>query len=246
MRELIYVSEAKLEQLVPALPGRPGRLRDVDAEVKTPLGGVKIGRAAQPPEPSLAAAVAALESSSRAPKWFADPAVRPGQWVHFEAPLSYGVTSGGEMVFFVDPNRPGSDYPTGRNLRLLLHGTASHLLGYPKVSVRWPNSNWSVENLHGFLRELRERGRQLDDNTAFDTGPSTGRTRSNLGERSAVMELSGLLRTENTAAWMAGYARVTAVFPDTQTEKELAVTVLTATPLYVEYVDPPGDALATT
>ncbi|WP_076986525.1 hypothetical protein [Actinosynnema sp. ALI-1.44] len=38
MRELVYVSEAKLRQIMPSLPGGRGRLRDADAEVKTPLG----------------------------------------------------------------------------------------------------------------------------------------------------------------------------------------------------------------
>src|SRR6266545_840789 len=89
VRELIYVSQAKLRQPAPGLPKRAG-LRDVEAEVNTPVGGFKIGKASREAEPGLAAAVARLEASDRAPKWFADPGIQPGQWVHFEAQPSVG------------------------------------------------------------------------------------------------------------------------------------------------------------
>jgi hypothetical protein len=220
----------------------------MDAEVKTPLGGVRIGKTAKPPKPSLAAAIAALESSTRAPKWFADPAVRPGQWVHFEAPLSYGVTRDRASVFFVDPNEPSVGYPTGGSLRLLLHGTATYLLGSSDIplNVVKSNSRWNVETLVELVGEQQDKGNQLDDSAAFDTGGPSEEHRSNHNELRAVTSLSTSLGTDHTAAWMAGYARITAVFPGQRHENDRAATVLAATPLYVEYVDPPDDSLATT
>nr|WP_281400894.1 SAVMC3_10250 family protein [Amycolatopsis umgeniensis] len=242
---MIYVSEAKLQQLLPYLSGWAGKVfRDMDAEVKTPLGGVKIGKSAKPPKPSLAAAISTLESSSRAPKWFADPAVRPGQWVHFEAPLSYGVTRDGASVFFIDPNESSDDYPTGGSLRLLLHGTANHLLGSPDKHLYEvkSNSRWSVDTLFGLVHEQRETGHQLDDRAAFDTGGPTENHRSNRDELRAVTSLANSLATDYTAAWMAGYARITAVFPGRRPDDDRTATVLAATPLYVEYIDPPADS----
>lgn len=46
--------------------------------------------------------------------------------------------------------------------------------------------------------------------------------------------LDDLLETRSTAAWMAGYARVTAVV-----RLSPKATVVIATPLYVEHVSPP-------
>ncbi|ANN18897.1 hypothetical protein SD37_26920 [Amycolatopsis orientalis] len=167
--------------------------------------------------------------------------------MHFEAPLSYGVTRNGASVFFIDPNVPTVSYPTGSSLRLLLHGTATHLLGFPNMHTYdvASNSRWRVDTLFELVREQRENGQQLDDSAAFDTGRPVEENRSDRNELRTVTSLAASLGTDYTAAWMAGYARVTAVFPSQRLENGRAAAVLAATPLYVEYVDPPGDALAT-
>ncbi len=226
MRELIYVSQAKLRQLVSDLPKRAG-LRDVEAEVSTPVGGVKVGKASREAEPGLAAAVARLEASDRAPKWFTEPGIRPGQWVHFEAPMSYEDLGG--AVVFLDVDQAGEWYPSGGRLRLLLHGSSKHLVGsgapelpprvrgdggslWPRfVHTMTPNDEKDVEfeiprSEHSFLTRVV---RMLD-------------------------QLNNRLQPVYTAGWVAGYARVTAVVPTDPG------TLLAATPLYVEHVAAPG------
>lgn len=229
MRELIYVSQAKLRQLVPDLPGGAGRLRDVEGEVKTPLGGFKVGKAAGEGGPGLARVVAALEASPRAPRWFADPEVRPGNWVHFEAPLSYAVT--GSVTFFLDNTTPSAVYPTGGRLRLLLHGSEEHLVGVPPMvgfdrsygplGSRW---NYAMERLNVREQVTEEAALDVDHHDVVDP---PGRLLA------MVSRVSEAMQTEFTAAWMGGYARVTALYPRGQG------VLLAATPLYVEYIDPP-------
>lgn len=236
MRELIYVSQAKLRQLMPDLPGRSGRLRDMEGEVKTPLGGFKVGKAVRETGPGLARVVAALEASPRAPKWFADPEVRPGNWVHFEAPLSYAVT--GSVTFFLDSAASSAAYPTGGRLRLLLHGSQEHLVGAPPMAgfdrsygplgSQW---NYAIEQLNAHEPVVEETAFDVD---RHDAAEPRGRLMALVGRVSTAMQ------TEFTAAWMGGYARVTARYPRGQG------ALLAATPLYVEYIDPPENPVATT
>lgn len=227
MRELIYVSAAKLRQLVPDLPQRERALRDVEAQVNTPVGGFKVGKAAGEPAPGLAEAVAALEASSRAPRWFAEPGVRPGQWVHFEAPMGYGRL--GEAVLFVNAEHADDD-------RLLLHGSLHHMVGAPPPGpdahdlrhALGPSRSWFWVG-QALAALDAENPRAFADHDL--TGPVSGVARIIRG----MDRLAQQLQLDHTAAWMAGYARVTAVIP------AHGRTILAATPLYVEHVDPPGD-----
>jgi hypothetical protein len=221
MRELIYVSQAKLRQLVPDLPKRTS-LRDVDAEVNTPVGGFKVGKATREAEPALAAAVARLEASDRAPRWFGEPELRPGQWVHFEAPMSYGEVR--DVVIFLDADQPDDSYPSGGERRLLLHGSRAHLVG-PAVPLDVPvgGSLWPR-----FVRAMNLVDR--DDGVEL---PPSGRYFLTRIVR-FLDRMTDRLQPGYTAGWVAGYARVTAVIPaDTG-------TVLAATPLYVEHVAAPS------
>ncbi|MDQ0378457.1 SAVMC3_10250 family protein [Amycolatopsis thermophila] len=223
MRELIYVSTAKLRQLVPDLPKRPRGLRDVEAEVTTPVGGVKVGKAARPAEPGLAAAVAGLEASPRAPKWFAEPGLRPGQWVHFEAPMAYGEIGG--SVVFLDVDEAVDGYPTGGRLRLLLHGSRDHLVG------ALPGAERDMDPGHHslwvrFVQILME----LDEP---DRAEAAEHPRFLARMVDSLDALADRLQPRFTAAWAAGYARITAVVPVDE------CTILAATPLYVEHVAPP-------
>ncbi|NIH86517.1 SAVMC3_10250 family protein [Amycolatopsis granulosa] len=223
MRELIYVSEAKLRQLVPDLPRRPRGLRDVEAQVTTPVGGIKVGKPARETEPGLAGAVAALEASPRAPRWFAEPGVRPGEWVHFEAPMAYGEVGG--AVVFLDVDEAGAEYPTGGRLRLLLHGSRHHLVGSlpaeRDMDDRWHHSMW--------VRFTQVLLKLTDPGQAGNAGDERF-----LGRVVTAMDrLADRLQPEFAAAWVAGYARITAVLPEDER------TILVATPLYVEHVAAP-------
>lgn len=226
MRELVYASDAKLRQLLPDLPGGPGRPRATEAEIKTPLGGFKVGKATQEPGSGLAAAVARLEASSRAPRWFADPAVQPGHWVHFEAPLAVGTVA--DAVVFLDPGEPTEDYPSGGHLRLLLHGSAHYLTGTRSAPSTTDDGNRSLwGRFKGVLASLDA----MDSESAQS---DLSGTRHEWRIEQVVGHLSRILEPGYTAAWMAGYARVTAKIPTG------AGPLLAATPLYVEHIDAPA------
>lgn len=220
VRELIYVSQAKLRQLVPDLPKRAG-LRDVEAEVNTPVGGFKVGKAAREVDPGLAAAVARLEASDRAPEWFVEPGIRPGEWVHFEAPMSYGDVGG--AVVFLDSDQVDDSYPSRGGLRLLLHGSSEHLVG-PAAPPRVPSQPMSM--WPRFVRALT---------LEYEMNVELARPHhSFLKWVVRILDrLTDSLQPAYTAGWVAGYARVTAVIPID------SGTLLAATPLYVEHVAAP-------
>ncbi len=214
------------------------------------FGGVKVSPAAPgqeaTPAPDLDTVISALDSSDRAAKWFADDDVRPGDWVHFEAPISY--TQAWFSVIFVDLDQPTESYPTGGAVRLMLHGSDKHIVG-----------NWAErENYDSAAGDLPEpTGSELlrvwmllkkfDDVYTDDAGQERSDSAGlpelfssegddPITERfGRVLDaLSKRLALRQTAAWMAGYARVTAVLAHATDRR-----IITATPLYVEYVSEP-------
>lgn len=238
MRELVYLSEAKLLQFAGT---RKQRGRNLEGELKTPLGGFKIGRAAdgaQASVPNLDAVIAELEASPRAPKWFEDDSVQPGQWVHFESKLNYSVMpeeSFSSAVLFL--NSPAGE-------RLLLHGSSTHLVGQRPRATKVDLDGEDVQQgssyasaggwvHHAYSDEqranLRGGARVLGAETDESLDPY---------EEAVHLILAKLGRwSPATSAWMAGYARVTGALPAAGTHSRMVV----ATPLYVEYVDPPQD-----
>jgi uncharacterized protein DUF7019 len=108
VRELVYLSEAKLKQFV---AGRPGRLRgraQVEGELKVPgIGALRASSMAPDKNVGVVAELekvtSALEKSDRAATWFADNDVQPGQWVHFDLPLCYTTIAdrGARVVVFL-------------------------------------------------------------------------------------------------------------------------------------------------
>lgn len=222
MRELVYVSEAKLRQISNDLPSKKGRLRNVEAEVSTPVGGLKVGKAAGESRPYLAAAVRALDSSPRATKWFAQSNVRPGDWVHFEAPLSFDVVR--DAVAFVDINESSSEYPSGGSIRLLLHGSAYHMIGHDIDRTHFGPLAQTYSYWPRFLRALNDLSHNSGE-PSEDWGPWIS---------DSVDRLTRCLRPDLTSSWMAGWARVTAVVPCKES------VIIGATPLYVEYTEPPS------
>ncbi|MBN9743185.1 hypothetical protein DMP23_19100 [Amycolatopsis sp. A1MSW2902] len=238
MRELIYVSTAKLQQILPDLP-RGTKFKDFEGalEVKGPAGiGVKgEKKAAKAAAPALQQAVNVLEQSSRAPSWFASRDVRPGMWVHFEAPLTYRVLTWRDVtsLVFVDADVASPEYPTGGRLRLLLHGSAQHLLGArpgtaDEAELRLRSSLWAefADVLRGSLL-----GSPDDDADTRLPDQVVQRYADRIWDN--VQDLTKSLQPNYTSAWLAGYARVTALMPTVDG------TVLAASPLYVEHIDSP-------
>lgn len=238
-REFVYLSDAKLRQFsMPRRLALPSVLR-----VNTPVGGVEVDAPAADSERDRLKQLAKLDKylGERA-KWFAQPGLRAGQWVWFEAPLRC-VTLRGDyqhMVLFADP-APGEDtqYEQGTGCRLLLHGSSRHLLGYTPAAVEAP----ALEGIDGgssigttFLTTAGQavRALSLEHNVAAEgmTPPPAGLNGS--GVR-VLMEAIDVRHGQVPGAWMSGLARVTKELPATGN----AVRCVVASPLSVEYVHDP-------
>jgi hypothetical protein len=256
VRELVYLSDGKLRQF---LPERRRRVPRAKWQLSTPVGGMgwepemlDVERARNE---RLHQVVQHVSSSAR---WFTEGDVRTGSWVQFEAPLNYLTLRGSVapgMVLFVDPPRPVEGYETGGSLRLLLHGTARHLTGgqEPVIAEPPPLTDGEVGNSgysHGrslgqlvFTPAVNLLTDLLGEPAVTSDAPRRGQ-RGDPANRRGVRTLSdgtcqllatldGQLPTE-TAAWMCGFARITAVIDAPPSSKSGRYVV--GTPLYVEFV----------
>ncbi|WP_019066161.1 SAVMC3_10250 family protein [Streptomyces hokutonensis] len=242
MRELVYLSERKLSQLLPGKRRRWALRIPVEAEFKFPgLGGVKLGplrrASGDRAVPDLEAIISKLEASDRAALWYADDDVQPGQWVYFEVPLCYSLVEPGLRfrpfrpvgVLFVDYEPSSESASQGNRVRLLMHGSHWHLRDRRSAESggRRPPDHLNLSTYSGldrFVESLRRLNHVRQQDTA---------ERGSLHRVMAlIFAMEQELEPELTAAWMAGYARVTAVLPE--------YSVVLATPLYVERVSPPS------
>jgi hypothetical protein len=251
VRELVYLSDRKLEQFLPTLRSFWPRPK---VNLKSPVADVAL-EPVQDAEKNrirhLARVIADIEISAR---WFTDPDVKAGQWIHFEAPLNHlEVDSDGmDIVFFVDPKTATANYPTGGSTRLILHCSGSHLrTRNPPTRVDRPNGEqvrlvqpsgsgpgvFTVDNIQLLLRLLRSQPQPVDN----DKPPLPIPPRQ-LRLPTAVSRLLRAIDSRvfpETAAWMAGYARVTASVAAPGKRLHPA-HYLIASPLYVEYAAPPS------
>lgn len=123
MRELIYLSERKLQQFTLDRRRHWWHRVGLEGEVKLPaLGGVRISRSADDStrKADLDQVIAALERSDRAARWYTEDGLQPGQWVHFEARLNYRVMDEDNFlstVIFIDHPR-GNDVDARVRLRV--------------------------------------------------------------------------------------------------------------------------------
>ncbi|MHB6910216.1 SAVMC3_10250 family protein [Streptomyces sp. CB02959] len=240
MREFIYLSDAKLRQFIP----KPRRLRRAGAlRLSTPVGGIDLDAPATDADSSrqrqLAQVVEYLEEAAR---WFTEPDLRAGQWIQFEAPLRYITLKGDyrDMVLFVD-SAPGEDpeYESAA-CRLIMHGSARHLLGLPAVPVEGP----LLTDIDGgcsmgttFITAAGRVVRAMAAESALTHDEFVTDAHQPCNELSA-QGVCDLLKTLDavhaaviTAAWVQGYARVTTCMSATDTAPRCVV----ASPLTVEY-----------
>ncbi|MFJ3925939.1 SAVMC3_10250 family protein [Streptomyces sp. NPDC090022] len=245
MREFIYVSDAKLSQFVPQ-GARAPRARAL--RLTTPVGGVDLDAPAPDGEQSrlrqLDRVDKHLEKSAR---WFEEPGLRAGQWVQFEVLLRCVALNGPyrHMVLFADP-APGEEPDHAGDCRLLMHGSAHHLLGRLPVPIDGP----LLEDIEGgaslgttFVTRAGEAvhalalqpGARADETDPAAPSPAHGHAGPALpgaGVRALLNALDAAPELVGTASWMRGYARVTRSFGPEAT----GTRCLVATPLTVEFV----------
>ncbi|MFF6980300.1 SAVMC3_10250 family protein [Streptomyces sp. NPDC008343] len=275
MRELVYLSERKLQQFRLGKRRRWNNRTPVEGEINfLGFGGVRFGPtppgAGDAVTPDLESVISALEASDRAAMWFGDPAVQPGQWVYFEAPLCYaplGLRDEPGAVVFIDHGEPTAGYPTGGQVRLLMHGSEAHVVGSatsPPVHPQLPDDPFpavrfnDLSDFRTFAHLLTELNRrwaaadagETDAVAALDERPfvrylpelvtRSGHSYASIADviRRNVFDLDSLVEPRLTASWLAGHARVSVQVPSQRRDEP---RVVVATPLYVERVSPPAD-----
>jgi hypothetical protein len=245
MQELVYVSEAKLRQFkLDVKPSRFSRLRKL--AVKPPLVGeyeVELADSGKPGRPTLLEVKTHLEDSRKI-LWFADPTAQSGNWIHFETKLDYAFPrepnasddEAGSFVVFWNP-------PTSANEQgaiLILHGSGKHMI--EGGALQRDSREFEVRSPYSQARALQDWSRFYSEEF-FDPGNEP------LEQRRFLEGVTNLLRycyqsvAEGSAAWMSGYARVTAT--DRSRSRGLwpyqDVPIVVASPLYVSRTDAPTD-----
>jgi hypothetical protein len=240
LRELVYLSDHKLQQFLPDPVPWWRRLGHVRAEVKAPLGSVSI-------EPTPADGVTARRSHiekviadiEKKAQWFESEDANSGDWVFFEDLINYRVfrmPNDNEVVLFLNRGKLLEEHT-----RLLLHGSPVHLMGSVQAEnqlrIEWHSTSegyWFIDALEmlpgvigafqtGILGQLLRR----------DKVDHSSKERTTLewevGQVVDAFDESNYGHRE-TAARMAGYARVTA-----RIEGHDRV-IVAGSPLYVELV----------
>jgi hypothetical protein len=226
MRELIYLSTVKLRQFLPDRPpSRWAKVKEVETQV--PGGGFRVvfPEDGESPEASLNCVLHhMLIDSDAPPRWYQEDGLQPGQWVQFEARMNYeivagdpaGSDTGGVLVFWEVSDQDADEGEEGTQ-RLLLHGSPKHLLSAEGGAETEPYRR--VSEAPAFLRRLA----------------AVGKNEKKSSHRPAVALVTYLLSEldgfpAETAFWVSGHARVTAVVSSDNDSR-----VVVASPLYVEY-----------
>jgi len=240
MRELIYLSDRKLQQFLPdPVPGwrRLGKLK---AEVSVPLGSVSLESSAQDSQSANTAhfkrVVRQIEQSA---KWFAIDNLGAGDWVFFEERINYWHfehSRGPAIVLFLNLGQRHS-----HRTRLLLHGSPEHLVGSTQTQhqLRWGSAGPSPSDGSRFrdmLPVLRNVASNLDGHIK----------QQRQGTKNLAWDIEDLIlaldnsNDASTAMWLAGYARVT-LRVESSPRGNVDATFVAASPLYVEVLMPPDD-----
>jgi hypothetical protein len=240
VRELVYLSAGKLRELnVDRRLGLLGRIKaginvlnliNISGEVDLIRKEVR----------ELDRVIDGLES-----KWFTEQ-VAAHEWVEFEAPMAY--TAVDSAVIFLDVAESSDEYPTGGDMRFLLHGSRHNLIGSQPASpatvevlselaatrsVLHPDV--IASSINHFLDLVVYKARDESDEAEARL-PAHSMYRFKHQIRGATMcyavpALTDYMRLPFTAGWVRGHARVTGVVPATSEHPY----TLFASPLYVQF-----------
>ncbi|MFD7581704.1 SAVMC3_10250 family protein [Kitasatospora sp. NPDC059817] len=242
MREVIYLSEGKLNEFLP----EPRRVRPVvKLRASVPFAGLDVETPAPNNMQDLRRHLKQVEKKmARHALLHTDPNLEPGRWVMFEARLNWFTLRGRyrDLVLFVDSERSHEAVSTRR---LLLHGSARHLRGSKPVQVDGPtlagledggNSSGTifVTNAGHVVNALayNQDVPALESTADEENSPEPAAPLHRLGVRDLLAALDAESTEVSTSAVVSGLARVSAVLPETAGDPGCLV----ASPLIVEYV----------
>ncbi|GAA1513144.1 SAVMC3_10250 family protein [Kribbella lupini] len=225
MRELVYLSQAKLQQFRKPTSKRDGLSGGV--KLTAGLTGLPSVEANVDYDPVAAAAgtAATLDQAeefirSKWPvRWWTEE-LEPGEWMQFETWLVSAVLKDGirQVVFWWGRHH----FSDGSSVQLLLHGSPQHLLQssgdqLPREAI----SGSAVAGLFSYLATAEEDGTDTSDAQWYEAQLDR-----------LVRQLRGIA-PEVTATWVSGMARVSFSVEDARRR------MVVASPLVVEYVPVP-------
>jgi hypothetical protein len=243
LRELLYLSVRKLEEFQTA--ERAGLMRRLTGEVNLSIFGssLRVGPGANPSTLSARGAIIRKMdmvvdhiNSAASPVWYKS-ADHAGQWVQFEVGLHYCIFPGSNlfMAWETIPHYqwswgsgdPDRDYPDPGPPRIILHGSANHVVGSTSTcndSAMVVEVGQSSRYSH-FVNLLE----MIFGAAPFPPGvePDPGSTDFMGHLYQTLTEVEGRV----DAGWFAGYARLSTI-PQRG--------CLMASPLYVERVGRPA------
>lgn len=250
LRDVIYLSAGKLQQFLPE-PRRAPRTAGV--RLSTPFGfGVDVDAQEADGEQGRMKHLRQVQKHlEETALWYEDPGLRPGTWVQFEAPMRCVTLRGAyrDLLLFVDSGTAsgtasGAASGSGEDAgcRLLLHGSARHLLGWTPQLAEGPALSGMVGGdsvgtvfltRAGQVVEALSSGSGPQADAAADDAPVSplAPAPSATGIRDLLRALDAGREDIDTTAPMFGYARVTALLPGQGTVPRCLV----ASPLMVEY-----------
>ncbi|MFC9692636.1 SAVMC3_10250 family protein [Kribbella sp. NPDC056951] len=226
MRELVYLSEAKLQQFRKPASKRAG----LGGTFKISTAGLGLpaveaglaydaARTAAATMATLDQAEKHIRSKWRVRWWAAEPKPQPGEWIRFETRLAFAVRSdewfvpGEPVLFFWGREDPHDE----RSAQLLLHGSPEHLI---RRTASGPSEGRRPSMSAGSSKYP----------SAVDDGAGRGST-----ARQYLRLIQELRRTapDDSAAWLSGMARTTYA-ADLRGRR-----FVVASPLSVEYLPTP-------
>lgn len=273
MREIVYLSEGKLEQFLPDLRSLWPRPK---LAVKAPFATAEVNLAPSARKLRLQHFNRIMGHIERSAKWFTDPTLTAGEWAAFESPLSYLIASYGDeksMLLFATPAAAASLDPSGASVQLLLHGSPRHLVGGAPIQIPSPQGSGKVmveppgstpaeyvNNVSLLMFDLDANSFSMATAQPKGTLPANrlsakitpGKAAGGKGDfyrgidylpvatRDLLHAIEARVGT-STAAWMSGYARITANLAGTPMAHEgHPPRYLVASPLYVERTAAPA------
>ncbi|WAU82571.1 SAVMC3_10250 family protein [Streptomyces sp. Qhu-G9] len=231
VHDLLYLSETKMQHLMPQLPGRVRKRLGLSAGLNVGVLSVSAtleSAGTSPPITALNAVIRMIERQ-HGRRGLLDPDLREGDWIRFSTPFRYADTHSGKDV---DPDAVGGlVFFASESRQLLLIGSASHIVDQrpPEETPRRTLALLYVNSLLRYAATLRKQ----PDRAATGDVPAVledlysdaGRVMEQVGIVHNVLQIEGLpLMT------LAGYARVLVLDDNPPSSRSVL-----ATPLYVEY-----------
>jgi hypothetical protein len=254
VRDFIYMSDQKLAALkiqTRSIQHRPFRFR---AEVKAPVVSLALessdtssadaSASMQSEQVQLYKLKKALDEINKRSLWYSDTAAMTGSWIYFESPMNYCMLQSDyfpSAVVFADH----MDLLPDPSVRILLHGSARHLLNQPRLVAisseveRLQPSPSSGEFVYTLAENVAEVVRTIDASQDPLIAPPSARATDSL--TTGIARLLRVLDQKfvvDTSAWLGGVARVTAAVRAPHGHGDVERFIM-ATPLYVEYTSDP-------